>query len=101
MSVLEQILRRPRSVLTMMVVMVMAGVFSYVTIPKESDPDIDVPVFYVSIVHEGISPEDSVRLLIRPMETELRGLDGLKEITAIGSHGPCRHCSRIQNRYRP
>ncbi len=87
MSALEQILRRPRTILTLMVVMVMAGVFTYITIPKESDPDIDVPVFYVSIVHEGISPEDAVRLLIRPMETELRGLDGLKELTATGSQG--------------
>ena len=87
MNALEQILRRPRSVLTMMVVMVLAGVFTYITIPKESDPDIDVPVFYVSIVHHGISPEDAVRLLVRPMETELRGLDGLKEINATASQG--------------
>jgi multidrug efflux pump len=87
MNVLEAILRRPRTVLTLMIVMVIAGVFTYLTIPKESDPDIDVPVFYVSIVHEGISPEDAVRLLIKPMETELRGLDGLKEITATASQG--------------
>ena len=87
MNALETILRRPRSVLTMMIVMVIAGIFTYVTIPKESDPDIDVPVFYVSIVHEGISPEDAVRLLIKPMETELRGLDGLKQITSTASTG--------------
>ena len=87
MNALEQILRRPRTVLTMMVVMVLAGIFTYITIPKESDPDIDVPVFYVSIVQEGISPEDAIRLLIRPMETELRGLDGLKEISSTASQG--------------
>ncbi len=87
MNALEAILRRPRSVLTMMVVMVIAGIFVYINIPKESDPDIDVPVFYVSIVHEGISPEDAVRLLIKPMETELRGLDGLKQITTTASTG--------------
>jgi len=87
MNALEQILQRPRTVLTMMLVMVLAGVFTYINIPKESDPDIDVPVFYVSIVQEGISPEDAVRLLIKPMETELRGLDGLKEITSTASTG--------------
>ena len=87
MNALEQILRRPRTVLTLMLVMVLAGVFTYVNIPKESDPDIDVPVFYVSIVQEGISPEDAVRLLVKPMETELRGLDGLKEITTTASTG--------------
>ena len=87
MSTLETILSRPRTVLTMMVVMVLAGIFTYITIPKEADPDIDVPVFYVSIPHEGISPEDAVRLLVKPMETELRGLDGLKEIVTIASEG--------------
>ena len=87
MQTLKSILMRPRTVLTMMVVMVLSGVFTYITIPKEADPDIDVPVFYVSILHHGISPEDAERLLVKPMETELRGLDGLKEITAIASEG--------------
>lgn len=87
MGTLESILSRPRSILTMMVVMVVAGIVTYLTIPKEADPDIDVPIFYVSIVHNGISPEDAQRLLVKPMETELRGLDGLKNLTAIASEG--------------
>ncbi|MEZ5841869.1 MAG: efflux RND transporter permease subunit [Hyphomicrobiales bacterium] len=86
-SALEAILRRPRSVLTMMVVMILAGVAAYVSIPKEANPDIDVPVFYVSVVQQGISPEDAERLLVRPLETQLRGLDGLKEVTAVASEG--------------
>ena len=87
MSILETIIRRPRTVLTIMIVMVAAGVFSYLTVPKEANPDIDVPIFYVSIPQEGISPEDAERLLVKPMEKELRGLDGLKEITAVASQG--------------
>ena len=82
---LDTILSRPRTVLTMMVVMVMAGIFTYINIPKEANPDIDVPVYYVSITQQGISPGDSEKLLVRPMETELRGLEGLKELTAIAS----------------
>ncbi len=84
-SMLEGVLRRPRTVLTLMVVMVAAGVMAYIGVPKEADPDIDVPVFYVSVTQQGISPEDAERLLARPMETALRGLDGLKEITSISS----------------
>ena len=87
MQTLKTILMRPRTVLTLMFVMVLSGVFTYISIPKEADPDIDVPVFYVSLVHHGISPEDAERLLVKPMESELRGLDGLKEITAIASEG--------------
>jgi len=87
MNALEAIIRRPRSVLTIMLVMLAAGIFTYITIPKEADPDIDVPFFYVSIVQEGISPEDAQRLLIKPMETHLRGMDGLKEFTGVASQG--------------
>ena len=87
MTWLETILQRPRTVLTIMIVLVIAGVFSYISLPKEADPDIDLPVFYVSIPYNGISPEDSERLLVRPMETKLRGLEGLKDMLAIASEG--------------
>ncbi|PCI04444.1 MAG: transporter [Hyphomicrobiales bacterium] len=82
---LETILSRPKTVLTLMVVMVVAGIFTYINIPKEADPNIDVPVYLISINQQGISPSDAERLLARPMETQLRGLDGLKEITTISS----------------
>ena len=84
---LAGILDRPRTVLTLMVVLVVAGIFTYVSIPKEANPDVDVPVYYVSISQQGISPQDAERLLVRPMETQLRGLEGLKELTAIASEG--------------
>lgn len=87
MTVIETIIRLPRTVLTMMVVSVLWGTLIYLTIPKEADPDIDVPVFYVSIPYPGISPEDGARLIVKPMETEIRGIDGLKELTAIASTG--------------
>lgn len=86
-NVLDSILARPRSVLTMLVVIVGAGIVAFLTIPKEANPDIDVPVFYISISQSGVSPEDSERLLVRPMETQLRSLEGLKEITGIASEG--------------
>lgn len=86
-SMLETVLRRPKTVLTLMVVMVAAGIMAYIGVPKEADPDIDIPVFYVSITQQGISPGDAERLIARPMETSLRGLDGLKEITTISGEG--------------
>lgn len=82
---LGTILSRPKTVLTMMVVMVVAGVLTYLNIPKEANPDIDVPVYLVSVNQQGISPRDAERLLSRPMETQLRGLEGLKEITTISN----------------
>ncbi|MEC9342978.1 MAG: efflux RND transporter permease subunit [Pseudomonadota bacterium] len=84
---LESILSRPKTVLTLMVVMIVAGIATYLSIPKEAQPDIDVPIYYVSISQQGISPGDSERLLVRPMETQLRGLEGLKELTGVASEG--------------
>ncbi|UOM34847.1 efflux RND transporter permease subunit [Acuticoccus sp. I52.16.1] len=86
-SILDGLLNRPRTILTLLIFLLGAGAFIYATIPKEANPDIDVPIFYVSVVQQGISPEDANRLLVKPMETELRGLDGLKEIKATASEG--------------
>lgn len=86
-NALEAILRRPKTVLTLMLVMLVAGIASYISIPKEANPDIDVPIFSIQVIQQGISPQDAERLLVRPMETELRGVDGLEEITAIAFEG--------------
>ena len=43
------------------------------------------PFLYVSVVLPGISPEDSERLIVRPLETELKNIEGLKEISGMAS----------------
>lgn len=86
-ALIEAFVARPRPVLTIMLLLLLAGLVSYVSIPKEAEPDITIPQMYVNIVHEGISPEDAERMLIRPMETELRTLEGLKEMTATAAEG--------------
>lgn len=86
-ALISAIVGRPRPVLLILALLIIAGTISYVTIPKEAEPDIPIPLMYVNIIHEGISPEDAERLLIRPMETELRTLEGLKEIRATASEG--------------
>ncbi len=56
MKWLQTIILHPRTVMTLMVVMVVAGLLSYVSRPKDADPDIELPIFYVSITYPGISP---------------------------------------------
>jgi multidrug efflux pump len=86
-ALIEAIVGRPRPVLLVLAVLLLLGVASYILIPKEAEPDIPIPMMYVNIAHEGISPEDAERLLIRPMETELRTIEGLKELRATASEG--------------
>jgi multidrug efflux pump len=86
-ALIEAFINRPRPVLLILTLLIIAGITSYYSVPKEAEPDIDIPQMYVNIIHEGISPEDAERLLIRPMETELRSLEGLKEMRATGAEG--------------
>ncbi|NMV43147.1 efflux RND transporter permease subunit, partial [Vibrio parahaemolyticus] len=56
-------------------------------IPTESRPDITIPIIYVSVGHKGISPVDAERLLVRPIEQELRSIEGVKEMASVASEG--------------
>ena len=87
MSLIDAGLNRSRTVLATLVLLLIAGAFSFVAIPKEAEPDVNIPIIYVSMHHEGISPEDSERLLIRPMESELRSIEGAKEIRSTAYLG--------------
>ncbi|MEM7654374.1 MAG: efflux RND transporter permease subunit, partial [Pseudomonadota bacterium] len=79
-AIISFALGHARTVLAGLFFLLLAGTIAYVTIPKESDPDINIPIVYVSLSLEGISPEDAERLLLRPMETELRVIEGKKEM---------------------
>ncbi|MGE4647444.1 MAG: efflux RND transporter permease subunit, partial [Arenicellales bacterium] len=76
-----------RTVLSVLVFILIAGSFAYRDIPKESEPDIDIPIIYVTMNHDGISPEDAERLLIRPLEQELKTIEGVKEMRSSGYEG--------------
>ena len=78
---------RPRPVLLILALVLVAGSITYQRIPKEADPDVAIPIIYVLIPHEGISPEDAERLLLRPMERELRSIEGLKELRSSARQG--------------
>ncbi|MFT6907764.1 MAG: multidrug efflux pump, partial [Oleiphilaceae bacterium] len=76
-----------RSMLLLLLFLFISGISAYQNIPKESEPDIAIPIVYVSMSHEGISPEDAERLLVRPMEKELKSIEGVKEMSSVASEG--------------
>lgn len=78
---------RSRATLMAFVFLLLGGVAAYQAIPKEANPDVTIPMMYVSMALEGISPEDGERLLVRPMEQELRTLEGVKKMTSTASEG--------------
>ncbi|MEZ5670050.1 MAG: efflux RND transporter permease subunit [Alphaproteobacteria bacterium] len=80
-------LSHSRMVLSTLALLLVAGYATYVAIPKESDPDINIPIIYVSMSLEGVSPEDAERLLVKPIEQEVRSVEGLKEMRSTAYLG--------------
>ena len=76
---------RARMIIALIIVSLTAGIFSYTGLPKEGEPDIEIPALFISVPFPGISAGDSETLLVRPMETELGDIDGLKKMTATAS----------------
>lgn len=86
-SIIDAALSRSRTMLSLLLLILIAGVATYFTIPKESSPDITIPIIYVSVSHQGISPSDAERLIVRPLEQEMRSIEGVKEMTSNASEG--------------
>ena len=86
-KIIDMAFSRSRTVLLAFVFILISGMLGYQSIPKESEPDIAIPIIYVSMTHDGISPEDAERLLIKPMEKELQTIEGLKEMKSTASEG--------------
>lgn len=87
MKVVETAIANARLTISVLLFLMLAGAMAYVSIPKEAEPDIQIPILYVSLSYDGISPEDSERLLLRPMETALKSITGIKKMTATAYQG--------------
>ena len=84
---IEAVIGRSRTVISTLVFLLIAGVVAYVQIPKESEPEIKLPFIFINTILEGVSPVDSERLLVRPLEEQFKNLDGVAEITAKAFQG--------------
>lgn len=87
LTALAGILSRTRTVILLFVLLMISGILSFSSIPRELFPDVTIPMAYVSISQEGISPEDADAMLVSPLEKELKSLEGLDELTSTASEG--------------
>ena len=76
-----------RLTIATLIFLLLAGLVAYVTIPKEAEPDVKIPIIYVQLSQRGISPEDSERLLLRPVETQLKSVGNVKEMRSTAFEG--------------
>ena len=76
-SLIDAAFSRGRAMMILLVMILTFGAVAYVSIPKEANPEVPLPLVYVSTTLDGISPSDAERLLIEPMIARDQFLDGL------------------------
>ena len=80
-------LKRQVTVLALLVLIVVAGLYCYLTLPRESFPDITIPYVFVTTTYEGVAPEDMEKLITIPIERKLKGLSDVEEIRSTSAEG--------------
>ena len=84
---IDYAINHARLTIATLVFLLVAGAVAYVTIPKEAEPDVRIPIIFVQLAQRGISPEDSERLLLRPVETQLKSVGNVKEMRSTAYEG--------------
>lgn len=87
MDIVKIAIKNARLTLSVLLFFIVAGALAYRSVPKEAEPDVAIPIMYVSLSYQGISPEDAERLLLRPVESQLKSLKGLKEMKSNAYQG--------------
>lgn len=86
-SIIAAAFSRSRVVSLLLTILLAWGAFAYIAIPKEANPEIPLPLVYVSTSLDGISPVDSERLLVEPLESEFATIAGLDKMEGHASEG--------------
>lgn len=86
-NIVDYALARKRATLCLLMILVITGFVALITIPKEADPDVQIPIVYVVLSQAGLSPADSERLLVRPTENILSSIEGIKELNSTSRNG--------------
>ena len=86
-SIIEGCFKRPGAVILALLLIFFSGINAFLSIPKEASPDVEIPVAYVSVAYEGISPSDAEKLLTKPLEKQLKTVAGLKKMTSAATEG--------------
>ncbi len=74
-------------VLVVLLLIIVAGFYSYAKLPREASPDIQIPYIFVTTTYEGVAPEDMEKLVTIPLERKLKGLAGVEELTSQSNDG--------------
>ncbi len=83
MRITDICLRHRPAVFFIAAALLFAGLISYISLPRESSPEVQIPVINVITTYAGAAPTDVENLITNPLERELQGVDDLDEIRSI------------------
>ncbi len=87
MIISDTAIKKSTTVVVLAILLTVFGVYCYIVLPRESDPDITIPNVFVSTDYRGVSPTDIETAVTIEIEKKLKGLDGLKKIQSVSSEG--------------
>ena len=87
MNIIDYAISHSRVFFGILIFIIVAGSSTYVSIPKEASPDVNIPIIYIPLSQKGISANDSERLLIKPIEDEVKTVEGIKEVRSTAYTG--------------
>ncbi|HLZ77245.1 efflux RND transporter permease subunit [Phenylobacterium sp.] len=82
-ALIDGAIKRKKVVLGVTLVACLFGILAYSSMPRESNPDIDLPYITIVVPFPGVSPEDAERLLVKPLEVQLQTIQGIKHMNAV------------------
>jgi len=86
-TLIDAAFSRTRAMVVTLAIILVIGAIAYVSIPKEANPEVPLPLVYVSTGIDGISPTDAERLLLEPMEAEFGAIQGLETMSSEAAEG--------------
>ncbi|MBT6339913.1 MAG: efflux RND transporter permease subunit, partial [Desulfobacula sp.] len=87
MIISDTAIKNRTSVLVLALIILGIGIYSYMVLPRESDPDITIPFVFVSTDYRGVSATDIETSITIKIEKKLKGLDKVKNISSVSSQG--------------
>ncbi|MCB9649032.1 MAG: efflux RND transporter permease subunit [Deltaproteobacteria bacterium] len=87
MRVTDTAIKYRTSAVVLTLLITFGGAFSYVKLPKESSPSIEIPYIVITTLYAGASPSDIENLITQPIEREIKGLSGIDNIKSTSTEG--------------
>jgi len=87
MIVSDVAIARRITVYVLLLLIVIMGLYSYVVLPRESSPEVVIPLILVRTIYEGVAPSDIESLITIPIERKLTGISGVKEVESTSAEG--------------